>query len=145
MQIHISTDKRLLDIDLIHNYLTERSTWALGINRETVEVSINNSLCFGVYDQSSNQQIAFARVITDEATFANLVDVFVLDEHQGEGISNELMREVMAHPSVANVRRFTLVTSTAPWLYKKFGFDKLAHPDTHMEIWRKDIYKNAGT
>ena len=141
MQIQVSTNKSLLDIDLIHKYLSESSTWALGISKQTVEVSIKNSLCFGVYDQSSGQQVAFARIITDEATFANLVDVFVLDKYQGLGISNELMRVVMAHPSVANVRRCTLVTSTAPWLYRKFGFDRLNYPDTHMEIWKKDIYK----
>lgn len=141
MQIQVSTNKSLLDINLIHKYLSERSTWALGISKQTVEVSIKNSLCFGVYDQWSGQQLAFARVITDEATFANLVDVFVLDKYQGLGISNELMRAVMAHPSVNNVRRCTLVTSTAPWLYKKFGFDRLTHPDTHMEIWKKDVYK----
>lgn len=140
MTVRISEDKSLLDIDLIHDFLSMQSTWARQIDRQTVETSISNSLCFGAYEASSGRQVGFARVITDHATFANLVDVFVVESHRGQGISRALMNAVMDTAALQRVRRFTLVTSTAAGLYEKFGFTALHAPHAHMEILRVDVY-----
>jgi GNAT superfamily N-acetyltransferase len=143
MTVQISEDKTKLDIDLVHDFLSNRSTWARHISRSTVEISIENSLCFGAYDIATGGQIGFARVITDYATFANLVDVFVLESERGRGVSRQLMERIVSHPALERVRRFTLVTSTAAGLYRKFGFSSLHSPDAHMEILRADIYSRG--
>lgn len=134
----ISNDQARLQIDVIHRFLSRQSTWAIGIPREVVERSIVNSLCFGGYE--NNQQIAFARVVSDYASFAYLMDVFVLPEHRGRGLSLQLMRAVIAHPQLQGLRRFMLASSNARGLYQHFGFRQLANPDIMMEINVPDIY-----
>src|SRR4051812_4232601 len=96
--LKISTDRAALDVPLIYRFLSEQSTWAVGIPRAVVERAIENSLCFGAY--IDGRQVGFARVVTDFSTFANLVDVFVLPEYRGQGYGRELMKAVMAHPSL---------------------------------------------
>ncbi len=140
MNLQISEDKNRLDVAMIHDFLATRSTWARNIDRRTVEISIDNSLCFGAYETDSGDQVGFARVITDHATFANLVDVFVLESHRGRGVSRKLMEAIRANPTLNRVRRFTLVTSSAAGLYAKFGFTALHAPGAHMEILRPDVY-----
>lgn len=137
----VSDDKSLLDIAKIHHFLTTESTWALGINYETVVRSIENSICIGAY--KGKDQVGFSRIITDQATFANLVDVIVWPEYRGLGISRKLMEAVMVHSSVKCVRRFTLATSNAHGLYQKYGFTPLRKPDTFMEVYVPDIYAKA--
>jgi GNAT superfamily N-acetyltransferase len=134
----ISNDQARLQIDVIHRFLSSQSTWAIGIPREVVERSIVNSLCFGGYE--NNQQIAFARVVSDYASFAYLMDVFVLPEHRGRGLSLQLMKAVIAHPQLQGLRRFMLASSNARGLYQHFGFRQLANPDIMMEINVPDIY-----
>jgi len=134
----ISADKSRLDINKIHHFLSTESSWAQGIPLDTVQRSIAHSVCIGAY--IDNQQVGFCRIITDQATFANLVDVVVWPEYRGQGIAAKLMTAVLQHPSVANVRRFTLATSDAHGLYAKFGFAALNKPDTFMQIYRPDVY-----
>ncbi|WP_377702046.1 GNAT family N-acetyltransferase [Pseudoduganella sp. UC29_71] len=136
--MNISTDQAALDIPLIHGFLSERSTWAVGMPLALLEKAIANSLCFGGYEDG--KQIAFARVITDGATFANLVDVFVLPEHRGLGHSKRLMEAVMAHPELQGLRRFTLATGDAHGLYARFGFAPPQRPQTLMERYFPDVY-----
>jgi GNAT superfamily N-acetyltransferase len=133
----ISTDKEKLDQKAIHQYLT-RSTWAAGIDINTVAVSIQNSLTFGVYDGAS--QIGFARLITDYATFAYLCDVYILEEYQGKGLSRWLMASVHDHPVFIKLRRILLCTTTAPWLYEKFGYEPVNRENYIWSINRPDIY-----
>jgi GNAT superfamily N-acetyltransferase len=121
--------------------LTTKSTWAHGINFETVCRGIENSICFGAY--MGKEQVGFSRIITDQATFANLVDVIVWPEYRGLGISRMLMEAVMGHSSVKGVRRFTLATSSAHGLYQKYGFNPLRKPDTFMEVYVPGIYAKA--
>ena len=135
----ISTDKAKLDIALIHSFLSEQSTWAINIPRALVETSIQHSLCFGGYE--NGQQIAFARVVSDYATFAYLMDVFVLPEHQGRGLSKQLMQYIMDHPQLQGLRRFMLASSNARGLYQKWDFQALSKPEIMMEINHPDIYK----
>ncbi len=116
----ISTDVERLDVDLIHRFLSEESYWAQGIAREVVERSIENSICFGLYDAS--EQMGFARVITDRAAFAYLADVFVLPGHRGRGLGKWLIETVLSYPDLQNLRRFFLGTADAHSLYERYGF-----------------------
>ena len=103
-----------------------------------VDRAIENSLCFGGY--VDGRQVAFARVITDYATFGNLVDVFVIPEYRGRGYSLELMKAVMAHPSLKTLRRFMLATGDAHGLYEKFRFTAPQRPETLMERFFPNMY-----
>jgi GNAT superfamily N-acetyltransferase len=136
----ISTDKGRLDVPLIYQFLSEQSTWAIGMPRALLERAIANSLCFGVY--LDGRQIGFARVVTDCATFANLVDVFVLPEHRGQGHSKRLMEAIVAHPDLQGLRRFTLATGDAHGLYAQFGFTPPLRPASLMERYFPDLYRN---
>jgi GNAT superfamily N-acetyltransferase len=137
-EFRIATDKAVLDVGFIHRFLSEQTYWARGIPREVVERSIANSLCFGGF--LGPRQVAFARVISDFATFANLVDVFVLPELRGRGYSKALMAAVLAHPRLQGLRRFMLATSDAHGLYAQFGFTAPANPQTLMERYVPDVY-----
>jgi GNAT superfamily N-acetyltransferase len=134
----ISTERTRLDITLIHNFLSS-SYWAKDIPRSIVEKSIENSFCFGAY--VGPRQVAFARVITDFATFAYLADVFVLPEHRGQGVSKLLVRTIVEHPQLQGLRRFMLATKDAHGLYAQFGFEALTHPEHLMSIHHPDIYR----
>lgn len=137
-QYAISTDRSRFDLDLIHSFLTS-SYWAEGIPREIFERSIENSLCFGIFDH--DQQVGFARVITDRATFAYLGDVFIIESHRGRGLSKQLMRAIMEHPELQGLRRWSLVTRDAHKLYEQFGFTLLADAQRHMERHDPEVYK----
>lgn len=129
---YISTDPSLLDIDTIHRYLSTCSYWAVGRSKETVEKSIQHSLCFGVYN-NQDKQVGFARVISDYTVFAWLLDVFILEAYQGIGLSKLLLTEVFNHPELQGLKRWGLATKDAHQLYEKFGFHALADPETLME------------
>ena len=127
----ISTDRARLDVALIHRYLSTSTYWAQGRPLEVVERSIENSLAFGIYEGA--QQVGFARVITDYATFAWLADVFVLEAHRGRGLGKWLMEVVVSHPRLQGFRRWLLATKDAHELYRKFGFIDLHRPERWME------------
>lgn len=130
-EYEISSDRRRLDIDAIHQFL-KGTYWSPGIPRDIVERSIRASLCFGLYQRG--QQVGFARVVTDAATFAYVCDVYVLEEHRGRGLARWLMEQVMSHPDLRGLRRIVLVTRDAHRLYEKAGFQRLASPERYMEV-----------
>ena len=130
-QYTISTDRARLNLDLIHNYLSSESYWATGRAREVVERSIENSLPFGIYQGAD--QVGFARIVTDYATFAWVADVFVMPEHRGLGLSKWLMEVIITHPELQGFRRWILATKDAHGLYEKFGFTQLRRPERWME------------
>lgn len=134
----ITTDKTKMDLHVIHSFLTH-SYWAEGISTSTVQRSIDGSLCFGVF--VNNKQIGFARMITDEATFAYLADVFILEEYRGRGLSKWLMEVIMSYPALQGLRRMMLATRDAHGLYKQFGFVPITNADRWMQIHDADIYK----
>jgi GNAT superfamily N-acetyltransferase len=136
----ISTDPARIDTVLVHRFLTD-SYWAKGIPAETVKTSIENSICFGVY--FGRQQVGFARVISDLATFAYLADVFVIPDYRGRGLSRWLMECIVSHPGLQGLRRWMLVTKDAHGLYAKFGFTPLKSPESWMEIHSPDVYRSA--
>ena len=129
----ISTDASMLDLEVVHGYLS-RSYWAAGVQEDVVRRSIENSLCFGVY--RGEEQAGFARVVTDRATFAYLADVFVLEEHRGQGIGKWLVEVILSHPDLQGLRRWMLATRDAHDLYRRYAFTELARPGIFME--RKD-------
>jgi GNAT superfamily N-acetyltransferase len=134
----ISTDRSRLDIDVIQRFLVEDSYWARERTLEQTKTAIENSICFGVYD--GDRQIGFARVVSDQATFAYLGDVFIIDEYRGRGLSKWLMEAIVSHPDLQGLRRWVLATRDAHTLYEKFGFHELVHPDRWMERPAPDAY-----
>jgi GNAT superfamily N-acetyltransferase len=129
---YISTDKNKLDISLIVDFLTNRSYWAKDRTEEAIRKSIHNSFSFGLYSREG-ALIGFARVVSDFAVFAWLMDVFILEDYQGKGLGKKLMQEIISHPDLKDVKRWGLGTRDAHELYKKFGFTTLLHPEVMME------------
>jgi GNAT superfamily N-acetyltransferase len=136
-EFEISTDAARLDLTIVHGFLTN-SYWARGIPLETVQRSIENSLCFGIYH--SDRQIGFARAITDRATFAYLADVFVVPAYRGRGLSKWLMQCILEHPDLQGLRLWMLATQDAHGLYERYWFTPLKRPERWMEIHRPDVY-----
>jgi hypothetical protein len=127
----ISTDKDRLDVELIHDYLSRQSYWAEGRLLETVQSSIDHSLCFGLYEGSN--QVGFARVVTDCATFGWLCDVFIVNSHKGRGLGKWLIEQVTSHSDVSDLRIFVLATRDAHELYRRYGgFENLSMPEKWM-------------
>jgi GNAT superfamily N-acetyltransferase len=151
-----STDPALLDLDLIHNFLTN-CYWAKGISKDVVARSIEHSLCFGIYDESDAEfpsrakparsgasqtaQVGFARVVSDFATVAYLADVFVLESHRGRGLGTWMMECITQHPALQGLRRWILLTRDAHALYRKVGFTPLKAPERYMELHRPDVHE----
>jgi GNAT superfamily N-acetyltransferase len=137
-EFSVSADPTRLDLDVVHGFLTN-CYWSKGIPREIVERSVRGSLCFGVY--RGKEQIGFARVVSDRATFAYVADVFILDAFRGNGLGTWLMSCIMSHPDLQNLRRWSLLTRDAHGLYRKFGFTAPRNPERHMELSIPDIYQ----
>ncbi len=130
-EYQISTACARLDLAVIHNYLSTQSYWAIGRSLETVQRSIENSLAFGIF--KGDEQVGFARVVTDYATFAWIADVFVLEQFRGQGLSKWLMSIIISHPELQGFRRWVLATKDAHELYRQFGFTDLLLPERWME------------
>ena len=126
-ELRIGTDKGELDVPLIHRFLSTEAYWSPGIPRETVERAIAGSLCFGGYVKGAGQ-VAFARVISDFATFAYLSDVFVLPEHRGNGLGKWLIRTICGHPDLRELKNICLITRT-PQFYEPMSFAVLSPAD----------------
>lgn len=131
----LTTDRTLLNVDVIHAYLAETSYWAKGRSRETVQRSMDNSLCFGVIH--GTQLVGFARVITDYAVHAYVADVFVLPEHRGRGLGKWLVEGMLAHPQLKGIPKWSLDTRDAQGLYAQFGFEP-SEPGRHMGLRRTE-------
>lgn len=137
-QFQISTNSSRLDLGLIHRFLVEESYWARERTLEQTKTAIENSICFGVYD--GERQVAFARVVSDKATFAYVGDVFVVEDYRGRGISKMLMQYIVEHPELQGLRRWVLATRDAHGLYEQFEFAPLRHPERWMEKTAPNAY-----
>ena len=126
----ITDDKSKLDIELIHAFLTN-SYWAKGRSLEKVELSIMNSDCYGIY--MGENQIGFARIVTDLVTIAYLLDVFILEEHRGKGYSKKLLAAIFENPKYRTVQKWRLASKDAQSLYAKFGFTPVTSHKNQME------------
>ena len=127
----ISTDPARLDADAVAEMLA-RAYWAQGRPRERVERALANSLVFGLYD--GEEQIGLARVVSDYAIFAYVCDVFIHEDYRAQGLGKWLMQTVHSHPDLQGLRRWALVTRDAHELYRQFGWEMLASPNSWMEI-----------
>lgn len=134
----ISTDGSRLDLDAIHEFLSKESYWAKNRTREQTQTAIKNSICFGLYH--GDRQLGFARVVSDQATFAYVGDVYIIEEFRGRGLSKWLMQVIVEHPDLQGLRRWVLATRDAHGLYKQFEFDELRHPIRWMERTAPDAY-----
>jgi GNAT superfamily N-acetyltransferase len=136
--IKVSTNKNLLDLDTIYDYLHNQSYWAKTRSFELVKKSTENSVCFGLYD--NNIQIGFARVITDFSVFAFILDLFIIDEHKGKGLGKFLFESIMKHPDFEKKILWSLITKDAHGLYRKYGFTELLNPSLWMQLDKRDKY-----
>jgi GNAT superfamily N-acetyltransferase len=136
-EFEISTDPARLDLPGVHAFLTA-SYWAKGIPLPAVERSVRHSICFGIY--RGHQQVGFARVISDRATFAYLADVYILPAFRGRGLAKWLMQCILAHPDLQGLRRWSLLTRDAHRLYQAFGFQPLKAPERWMEKHDPEVY-----
>ncbi|NOT64234.1 MAG: GNAT family N-acetyltransferase [Acidobacteria bacterium] len=134
----ISTDPARLDLDLIAEFLQQRSYWARDRSRAEIERSISHSLVFGLYhpDENKDEQVGFARLVTDYSIFVYVCDVFVLESERGKGLGQWLMRTVQTHPELPSVRRWVLTTQDAHGMYAKTGFAPLKNPERWMQVGR---------
>ena len=128
--IEVSTDNTKLNLTFIHHFLKD-IYWTAGRTIEEVQTTIDHSFCFGIY--LDDQQIGFARVITDYVVFAYVMDVFIDEAHRGKGYSSILIEAMMNEPQLQNVKIWRLATRDAHHIYEKFGFRLLAHPERMME------------
>lgn len=138
----VDTDRSRVDLDVVHGFLTT-CYWAKGIPRDVVKRSIDGALNFGIYRDGGDgrgEQVGFARVITDYATYAYVGDVFVLEPFRGQGLSKWLMECMTGHPDLQGLRRWVLATRDAHGLYRQFGFTEIANPDRWMHRWDPDVY-----
>lgn len=133
-EFEVSSELERLDLDLIQRYLSEESYWAQGRSRDVVARTVENSLCFGMYD--GNKQIAFARVITDYAVHAYIADVFVLEPYRGRGLGKRLVASILAHPQLQQIQKWSLDTRDAHGLYEQFGFEKSEY-GRHMALRKR--------
>lgn len=135
----ISTDKNRLNIPYIHQFLSKESYWAANIPLTILTTSIEHSLCLGVYD--GEKQIGFARIITDQATFGYLADVFIDTDYRGRGLGKWLMQTICDLPFISILRGFMLATKDAHKLYEQFGFTQLSSPERFMRLHKPDVYE----
>ncbi|CAN5148121.1 GNAT family N-acetyltransferase [soil metagenome] len=133
----VSDDPGHLDLGLIHRWLSDESYWAAGVPEAVMRRAVENSLNFGVYDGDPGQrQAAYARVVTDRATFGWLCDLFVLPDHRGKGLARLLMDSVMRHPELLGLRNFMLATRDAHGIYARSGFERIESSGRYMRIHR---------
>lgn len=130
--IEITTDKSKVDLDFVHQYLSEEAYWSRGRSKEAVQRSISNSLCFSMFDSETKNQIAFARVATDYVVFAWVMDLFVASSFRGNGYAKQLVQYILQYPELAQVNGFGLRTNDAQGLYEQFGFTQVPQPKTWM-------------
>jgi GNAT superfamily N-acetyltransferase len=131
-EYEVSTDRARLDLETIHRFLSNEAYWSPGVARQVVERSVERSMCFGVY--RGDEQVGFARVVTDGATFAWLADVFIVSGHRGRGLGKRLVAAVLQHPDLQGLRRWMLGTADAHELYRRFGFSELQDVDRFMAL-----------
>ena len=132
MPFRFSDDRTEMDVALIHTWLSDQTYWARGRTRELQDRVIDGSRNFVVFDETSATQVAYARVITDAATFAWIADVFVAPDWRGRGVSKVLMEGIMAHLEPLALKRIALFTADAHSLYEQFGFTSLERPESWM-------------
>lgn len=139
---YISTDVDHFDMPLVHKWLSVDAYWSLDIPFETVQKAMRNSVAFGVF-KKDGEQIGIARMVTDQATFGYLADVFLVSSERGQGLAKWLMDVIMDHPKLAGLRRTMLATRDMHPLYRQYGFKEIEGHPLLMEITVPDIYSKG--
>lgn len=140
-QFEISIDKRRMQLDVIHDFLSRESYWAQNRTLEQTRLAIENSLCFGVF--AGPRQVAFGRIVTDFATFAYVGDIFVSRDCRGRGLAKWIMQTMVEYPELQGLRRWVLATRDAHRLYEQFDFAPLRFPERWMERAASDAYQQV--
>lgn len=138
-----TADRADVDRATVHRWLSEQSYWARGRSWEAQDAAVDASLCFGVHERASGRQVAFARVVTDGATFAWLCDVFVDEAARGHGVGTALVAGTVAHLEAMGLPRVVLATADAHGLYERFGFAPV-EPGRYM-AWLRDVPGGSGS
>lgn len=140
----ISTDRDRVNLEWVHRWLCNESYWAAGIPLERVRTAIEHSVCFSLYYK--DEQVGFARAVTDQATFAYLADVFITESHRGKGLGKWLVETVHADPRLQGLRRWMLMTRDAHLLYEQSGWTRLSPEQAERVMQRHfpDVYKTTG-
>lgn len=133
MAVVISTEKSKLDIHKIQQYICVESYWGKDRTLDEVKTTIENSVCFGLYDENGNQ-MGFSRVVTDQILFAYFMDVIIFPEYQGNGYGKQLVDYMMNHEIIKKVKTVALKTKDAHSLYERYGFKKVGDSDFWMSI-----------
>jgi len=126
----ISKDRELIDILYVHQFLTN-AYWAKGRTLEEVRRSMDQCTCFGVY--LDDQQIGFARVLTDHVVFAYIMDVFIDSEYRGRGYAQQLLNTIHSDRDLSEIKTWYLKTGDAHGLYRQYGYDDLEDVGVWME------------
>ncbi len=140
--LRTSPDFDDIDLALVHGFLSRESYWAKGIPADTLERALRHSVCCSGFLEGVGQ-VAFARAVTDQATFAYLADVFVLPAHRGHGHGRAVVEALMRDPRLQGLRRWHLVTRDMQALYAKLGFEPLSQPERHMQKHDPDVYRRS--
>lgn len=135
-ELCLTDDAAKLSIETVSQWLMHEAYWAVGRSREAIEESINHSYLYGVID-GDGRTVACARVVTDDAVFAWICDVFVDEDRRGEGIATWMVGEVVNFWADTGVVRFLIATRDAHEVYARIGFTPVANPDRYMEIDRR--------
>ena len=138
----ITSDKSRMSVEAAHRFLTQ-SYWSSGVPLSIVQRAFDNSVSFAAL--AGGEQVGFARVVTDKATFAYLADVYVLQAHRGQGLARRMVEAIQRHPELQGLPRFMLATRDAHDLYAKAGFTPLSVPGSFMELHNANVYAQAGT
>ena len=129
--IRISTDKSLLDFNKIHDAI-KTSYWGGYRSADQTKKTIDTCICYGAYN--SDEQMGFARVLTDEVVFAYIMDVIVFDEFRGQGIGQKLVEFILSDERIKNVLTISLKTKDAHGFYEKYGFKRVGNSALWMAI-----------
>ena len=136
--IYYSVETKDMDLDTIYNFIKD-SYWGTSRTFEEQKTVLHSSINFGLFH--NNKQIAYCRVMTDKVFFFFFLDVFVLDEYQGNGYSKLLIDQVLKHKPLVNIHKWMLATKDAHGLYEQFGFHKVKNPAMLMEKMSGTIKK----
>jgi len=139
----ITTDKSIMQLSEIHQWLSTEAYWSKGVPYAIVAQAFHHSFCIGVICEG--HQVGYARLTTDYAVFGYLADVYIHQAHRGQGLSKLMMKTLMELDWVKGLRVIMLATQDAQGLYSKFGFSAPEHPERIMQIRRTDIYSKPNT
>ena len=95
--------------------------WAKTRREEKIRLSMQNSICFGVFLMENALQVGFARVLTDYATTYYLCDVVIDPEYRGNKMGYGLVEAIEKHMEPYGLKSL-LVSRDACGLYEKFGY-----------------------